>query len=203
MKLPIITVVLASAGFVFAGDTGSMAKGAAASAIVPPVVEKASCLDHSGWFVGGGVDYFFDTEAAYYNGHLGYDFGRKGRFSHALFVEAGWIEYDYSGADLELVPLLLNYKVEMALTESLNFYLGGGVGAAFFDGESAHAKKVDGDDDSGLAWQLFAGLTYCLTDHVELYAGVRYFVTDDFELAGTPVDGIDDFALGGGVRVNF
>jgi len=158
--------------------------------------------DHLGWFLGGGVDYLLDAEEPYYNGHVGYDFGN----GSSLFLEAGWIgeEEDASfllpfAADLDIVPITLNYKYEWMFTEKFGLYLGGGVGGANVD----VSIGAFGDDEWVLTAQAFVGLVYNVTPNFEIYGGARYIYLDDIDLGGASFDDLDDVSLGAGIRFIF
>ena len=157
---------------------------------------------HQGWYLGAGVDYMFDSEEPFYNGHVGYDFGN----GSSLFLEAGWLgeEEDASllvpfSADVDIIPVTINYKYEWMFNDSFGLYVGAGLGASNVD---ISAGLASGDDWSFTA-QVFAGLVYNVTPNFEIYGGVRYLWIDDVDLAGASLDSLDDVGLGAGIRFNF
>jgi opacity protein-like surface antigen len=155
--------------------------------------------DHVGWYLGGGVDYLFDAEEPFYNGHLGYDFGG----GHSLFLESGWIgteEFVFPvNIDLDIVPITLNYKYEYMFNERFGLYVGLGAGASNVD----VAAGLVSDDDWVFTAQGFAGLVYNVSENFEIYAGGRYIWVDDISLFGANFDNFDDVGAGLGIRFNF
>jgi opacity protein-like surface antigen len=157
---------------------------------------------HQGWYLGGGVDYMIDAEEPFYNIHLGYDFGN----GSSLFLESGWLgeEEDPSflfpfAADLDIVPITINYKYEWMFTDAFGLYVGAGLGASNID---ISAGPV-GDDDWVFTAQAFAGLVYNVTPNFEIYAGARYVWLDDVSVFGANFDDLDDIGVGAGIRFNF
>lgn len=201
MRTTALTTLIASAGFGFAGEAPKQA--IVPATIIPQSSGCAECLNYSGLFLGAGVDYFFDAETEYYNGRVGYEFANPKGYTQSLFLEVGWLDDDSSLGGLEAIPVTLNYEYKRALTRCLNFYIGGGVGVAFTDSETildpTKPNERSSDDDTVFVVQAFAGLTYCVTESVELYGGVRYLWSDDIGEG----DGIDDWSVGAGLRVKF
>ena len=72
MRTIALTALIASAGFGFAGESPKQA--IIPASIIPQSSDCADCLSHSGLFLGAGVDYVFETETAYYNARVGYEF---------------------------------------------------------------------------------------------------------------------------------
>jgi len=164
----------------------------------PPVV-----TEHIGWYLGAGIDYMFDAEDAFYNAHLGYDFGN----GSSLFLESGWLGeeedtallFPFVSADVDIVPVTLNYKYEHMFTDCFGFYLGAGIGAANVD----VSMGAFGGDEWVFAAQAFAGVVYNVSDSFEIYAGARYLYLDDTDLGGVSFDELDDVGVGAGIRFNF
>jgi opacity protein-like surface antigen len=199
---------LTLAGSLVAGEPASTA---VATGLAPT---HTSC----GWFLGGGAEYLLDAEEGFYSGHLGYDFGN----GHSIFAEIGWTETEEDlvapggvgivagGVDVELMPVTLNYKYQYALTGSLGFYAGVGLGATYADMElgAAGAAVFGGpfavsESDWIFTAQAFVGLVYNVSETFEIYGGVRYIWIDDSTIAGASVDDLDDFGVGIGVRFKF
>lgn len=155
--------------------------------------------DHVGWYLGGGVDYMFDAEEPFYNGHLGYDFGG----GHSLFLESGWLgteEFVFPfNVDIDIVPITLNYKYEYMFNERFGLYAGLGAGASNVDVNVGFVS----DDDWTLTAQAFTGLVYNVSENFEIYGGARYLWIDDPDLFGATFDKFDDVSAGVGVRFNF
>lgn len=153
------------------------------------------------WFIGGGVDYFIDSEEPFYNGHLGYDFGN----GSALFLESGWMGEEQTAfpllvnIDIDIVPITFNYKYQYDFTDRFGFYIGGGLGASSVDVNAGLAS----DDEWVFTAQAFAGFVYNVSSNFEIYAGARYLWMDDVSLFGANLDDLDDVGVGGGIRFNF
>ncbi|WP_035613454.1 outer membrane beta-barrel protein [Haloferula sp. BvORR071] len=153
------------------------------------------------WFLGGGVDYMFDAEEAFYNGHFGYDFGN----GSALFLESGWMGEEQTtfpflvNIDIDIVPITLNYKYTHMFNDKFGAYAGLGLGASSVDLSAGLAS----DDDWVFTAQAFAGVVYKFSPSFETYAGVRYMWMDDVSLFGAKLDNLDDVGLGAGIRFNF
>jgi opacity protein-like surface antigen len=162
-----------------------------------------SYSQHRGWYLGGGVDYLIDAEEPFYNGHLGYDFGN----GSSLFLESGWLGveeepsflFPFLAADVDVVPVTLNYKHEFMFTDAFGLYVGLGAGASGVDVSAGFLE----DDDWVFTAQAFAGLVYNATPNFEIYAGARYMWLDDVSLFGANIDDLDDVGVGAGIRFNF
>lgn len=207
MRSTILSCFLASAGICLAGESPKQAI-VPATAIPQTSSGCPECLNYSGLFIGGGVDYFFDSETEYYNGRAGYEWASPtANYSQSLFLEVGWFDDDEGFTSVQAIPVTANYEYKRALTRCLNFYIGGGVGVAFVETESnTRDPRKPGEpgvstnsDDTVFVAQAFAGLTYCITQSIELYGGVRYLWSDDPDGA----DGFNDWSIGAGLRVKF
>jgi opacity protein-like surface antigen len=93
----------------------------------------------------------------------------------------------------------LNYKFDYYFTDSLSFYAGAGVGAAFVSNDFPGFS----DDSVELAAQIFAGIGYDLTPNFQIYPGARWIWIDDSDIAGVAVDIGDDVGLELGARFKF
>jgi opacity protein-like surface antigen len=193
-----------------------------------PAPEPAPVYSTGNWFAGGGVDYLFDAEDVYLNGHFGYEWGGGSSF----FVEVGWAEYDediydpyfvlpepYGGSTapglgvgegaaapgilipvgIDVVPITANYKYEVPFGGSVSFYIGGGLGVSYLD----MSVGAFSDDDWTFTAQAFTGLVFNVSESFEVYTGLRYLWMDDSSLYGANISDLDDFAAGVGLRFNF
>lgn len=82
--------------------------------------------------------------------------------------------------------LMANVYYDIPLGNDLTFYLGAGAGISSVNGkvhqvelekQSYEFKKDKGHLDTVFAWQAMAGLSYALTEDVDLIAGYRLFCT--------------------------
>ncbi len=211
MRILALSAFAASVTFSQAGESFSSPKSTKQAIVPAAIIPKASacpeCLTHSGLFVGAGIDYLFDNDAAFYNGRVGYEWGSPtGTYSQSVFLEAGFFDSDEDFASLQVVPITINYQYKRALTRCLSFYVGGGLGVAFTDASQLNdpSKKAQlgafsDDNDTLFFAQAFAGLTYCLTEGIELYAGARYIYSGDV----SDGDGLEDLSIGGGLLYKF
>lgn len=157
-----------------------------------------------GWIVGAGADYLLDNEEVFYNGHIGFDYGG----GSSVYLETGAIDFDESltvlgttiTAELDIIPVTLNYKYEWSFTPSFGMYVGAGIGAAKFDAE-VNVLGVSIKDDSWVViGQVFAGFVVNASDCFEIYVGARYIVADDSDFL---VGSVDDTTVGAGIRYHF
>ncbi len=176
------------------------------------------------WFAGGSVGYLVDYEEEMYHAHVGAEL-HKGAYSHGFFLEVGYTEEDERwyepqwredwSADMEIMPITLNYKLEGPLADNFRWYVGAGLGVAIADldykwrrRDFAGTSGQGGDDDTVFAAQAFAGLIWEVNDSFEVYGGVRYIYLDgpEFKFDGATVewdDEIDDTLIELGARFNF
>jgi opacity protein-like surface antigen len=175
----------------------------------PPPAE-----DTWSFFAGGTAGYLFEFDEDIYTLQLGAKSPWSvAGWSVALFAEAGWTENheDLEGApalagdedaDLDIVPLTFNVKLERLISGGLSVYAGGGLGASYVDAE---IDSLSGDDDSADDWvftaQAFAGLAYHVNDSLELFGGGRWIYFEDPSFRG--VDLGDDWLLEAGLRYHF
>ena len=165
--------------------------------------------DEPAWFFGLGADYLLDSEEMFWNGHFGKNLGA----GNSVFLESGWIGQDDSyfdtdlgstvSTELDVIPITLNYKYEMPLTERLGFYVGGGLGVSYLDVEASGLGLSADDNDWSFTAQAFAGLVFELAPSFDLYTGFRYLWIDDTDLFGANIEDVDDYSVGAGIRFKF
>lgn len=176
----------------------------------PPVTQ-----DVWSWFVGGTGGYLLDAEEGMYTLQVGakspWAFGG---WAVSLYAEAGWTESEEQAdtivgligdedAELDIVPITFNVKLERIITGGLSAYIGGGVGASYLDAQIV--SPFDDEDESANDWiftgQVFAGLAYHVSDSFEIFGGARWIYFDSSDLAGIELG--DDWLIEGGVRFHF
>lgn len=181
MKYPIVLAMLMS-GAAFAGSP--------AKSVIAPPPEPTEW----NWFAGASVGRMDDLHTELYALHVGVD--TPWQFlgcRSALYLEAGWASeegefiIDSNGAQtfgnlIQVAPLTLNAKLERDLWNGLHVYAGGGIGAAYvrdkLEAYGSIANATGDVDDIVFTAQLFAGVGYDLTEHVEVYGGVRWMHFD-------------------------
>ena len=177
------------------------------SAKAPVAPVAAPCLWT--WFAGGSVGYLDDMDTEMYTLHVGAEYKcTDSAASHAIFFEAGYANPSNSWndddakfrADIDVIPLTLNYKYEAQLVGNLNWFIGAGAGAIIFDADSDH-NDLDFSNTEFLA-QAFGGLVYNFSDSFELFGGARYMYVTDDNLDNLDVYG-DDWFYDLGFRFNF
>ena len=88
-----------------------------------------------------------------------------------------------SNADIRVLSGMVNGLLEVGKDDSLQVFVGGGVGIASVDFELAPANLgvlVD-DTSSEFAYQGLAGMRVAITDNLDVGIKYRYFVIDEFE----------------------
>jgi opacity protein-like surface antigen len=199
------------------------------SAKAPVAPVPAPCLWE--WFAGASGGYAFDAETDLWNVHVGAEYKCPGSdSSHALFLEVGYADWNKSGNNyieddsssgsssiyqknkFEIVPVTLNYKYEAPLTQSLNWFIGGGAGVAFAKTSLDLRNDIRGkkeQKDTNFYGQLFVGLVYNVSEQWEITTSARYLYQNvkDYSLLGNTVklDGRlnNDFYWDLGFRYNF
>jgi OmpA-OmpF porin, OOP family len=91
---------------------------------------------------------------------------------------------------------LLNIYLDPDLGVPVRPYLGGGVGGTYVTLDTGDDAPLSVDDEAGaFAWNLAAGLSYDVMEHVTLSAGYRYLRLEgtDFSasLAGVDTGDVD------------
>ena len=184
----------------------------AAVATAALAASPAAARDHSGYFgieVGpmwaqdshvrfpvvtdGQADFDVDHKMGV-DGDLiaGYDFGIVRAELEGGYKWAKHDEYcddsDCIGADghSRVYSVMGNAMVDLGKNEAVNFYAGGGVGIAWV----RERFSIDGDSDSfsisdsGLAWQIIAGVRAPVFRHFDIGLKYRYFdagkIKEDF-----------------------
>lgn len=175
------------------------------------------------WFIGGSAGYLSHFDEPLYAAQLGVDTPyRIGSWDTSLYLEVAYTEKDDSfstfdeqldedveyDTSVKIIPVTLNLKLERELTQRLNFYGGLGAGVAFInvDADSDLGTDSLSEEDNGFTVQLFAGLVYNITPHLEVFGGGRwiYIDTGHFPIAGHSTLKIHhDYGAEVGLRYNF
>ena len=172
-----------------------------ASGISLAISSSAFALDFSAqsqdykFFVNPFAGYAVDTEEAYLGAAIGMTNGESSfafQYGHLGFD----LPYFDNWGDLYFVDVDINtysvgYTHTFPLQESLNFYVGGSVGAA--------TLAAGGFDDTLLFFDLKAGLEAELNDNLSLQVGVRYLYLGE----GDWTVSVDDVSVEVGAKIRF
>lgn len=155
-----------------------------------------------------------------------------GGWNVGLFAEVGYTDTDWSytdsyvsaptpyedigKVDLTIVPITVNVKFERALSGNLNAYFGAGLGVAWVDvddhGTSTYYPYLKpsytesykySDSDWVFTAQVFAGLSYSVSQNFDIFGGARWIYYADANLFGESINLDDDWLLELGARVKF
>lgn len=117
----------------------------------------------------------FKSLEATVDGAAGYDFGPlrlEGRLGFTRMetdnLSGGSIN---NNGSVQLWNGTVNAYWDISLTDALTFYTGGGVGAAYAD---MHDFATTNGNDVGFVWNLQAGVTYAVTEHVDFGVAYRF-----------------------------
>ena len=148
-----------------------------------------------------GVDagYLVDSEEAFIAARIGGPVSANDRLSHLIEFEIGYTEDSEMGVKGEIVPMLLNYRVESRKAVGWGFFGGIGAGAA--------RTEVSGFglsfDDTSFAAQAVGGARFAFSESATLNLGLKYIWIDDVEVAGVAVEMGDDLGLTLGLSFRF
>jgi len=140
----------------------------------------------TGWSVLATVGYAFDNnwrvelEGAY----------RKNDID--LFVTSGG--FNATGGDLNQLSIVANVLYDIPLTERLDLTFGVGAGVSRSELDAPFPGAGD-DDDWNFAYQGIAGLSYEVTDRLDLTLTYRYQVVNEPEFGVPHVGHVDNFAF--------
>lgn len=85
----------------------------------------------------------------------------------------------FTGDHISEASVMVNALYDIHLTDKLTFSIGAGAGAANVHVSMKNAPIPVDDSDWGFAWQGIAGLSYALTDRLDLTLNYRYFRVED------------------------
>lgn len=147
----------------------------------------------------------FNVEAQQDIGWLGLiNFGYE--YGHGLRTE---LEFGYRKSDLDTIggvgasgdvsalSGMLNLIYDLDVSWPIMPYIGAGIGAARVkaNGASPVSTTSIDDNDTGLAYQIMAGIEYAVTDQLMLNMGYRYFAVPDLTFTASNGASVDtDYA---------
>ena len=228
MKIRRTAILLATAAAVLAPPALARDGAVYAGAEFGAMKANDSDIDVNGVEDAVTVDYDWDfPDEAGWDGSLfvGYDFGGFRVEGEASMKSADIDQYSSNivfpgGApagtnipavgDTDVQAFMLNAMGDFGDDDGVSFFIGGGVGWAKvdFDGFGAFDNQpafLD-DDDSGFAWQVFAGARQAISDTVDVHFKYRYFRTNGLDIEA----GVNDIETNwashsflGGISFNF
>jgi len=153
-------------------------------------------------YTGLELGYLIDSEDEYIAARLGFEVFPAEAGSHNLEAEVGYFEDSESFVKIEILPITVNYRLEVHSAEKWSY--NAGVGA----GMSRVRVKASGygfsSSDNAFTAQAFAGASYKFSPSLAFTLGVRYIWIDDIELGSLGgVEVGDDVAFSAGVRFQF
>jgi outer membrane autotransporter protein len=175
----------------------------------------ASAQGNTGFYLEGNLGYAFpdsvDASASGIDGEV--ELKDAFVFGGALGYRFPWVRLELNGSyrkfdtdkvkaqgqsvsgngDATAVVGLFNVYVDpdLDLGVPVHPYLGGGIGGAYVKLDTGDDAPLSVDDEAGaFAWNLAAGLSYDVTEHITLSAGYRYlrFESTDFSASVAGVD---------------
>ena len=153
--------------------------------------------------IGADAGYLLDSEEEYISARLGFEFKATEKASHQLELEAGYSAAKEFGLKADLLPVTLNYRLQVPGSGKLGYFAGAGAG---FSRTTIDGVSIAGPvrlRDHTLALQAFAGLAYQAGPSTTLNLGAKYIWIDDANFAGSTVEVGDDVALQAGFSFRF
>ena len=149
----------------------------------------------TGFSAGGAAgmrmgDFRFEIEGAYRSNDV-----------NAVQYSGGTLASD---GEVSAWSIMANFAIDFPIADRLSMYAGAGLGIAGVDLEFAGPGGRFDDDNTALAWQVFAGLSYEMSEQMETYFGYRLFRAEDIDFdSGLNADDYQTHGIVGGVRITF
>jgi len=149
---------------------------------------------------GFSAGYLIDNEEELLAAHIGKVFKTVDKVSHTGEVEIAFSSVSEDGVDGDLLPLMANYRMEIASTSKYGGYVGAGLGMS--------RVKISGfglsDSDWAFTAQAFAGFSYEMSDTSAVTIGARYINIGDVTFLGQDLGELgDDIAIEAGFSFRF
>lgn len=150
-----------------------------------------------------------------YSLQFGRTLGCLGSFNQAAYLEIGWLtgdtgsaDFNGSAADIDVIPVTLNYRLEHTIIGGLSAYASVGAGYAM---SILDVPGVGDGTDGGFIAQASLGLSYKITPAFEIFGGARWLYMDDINGSTTGngsrvdggFDGGDTIGWEAGLRYSF
>jgi len=169
------------------------------------MIGAAMANDYQGMYLGvrGGATWLEDTSTSSaspgvgsasiefengYNvaGFVGWDLGMfrlEGELSYRQndvdSIRSGGVLLGGAGGDANTLALMMNAYYDINLGGPITPYIGAGIGIARFSADFNAGGSLVDDEDTKLAYQGIAGISYQITDSIALSADYRYFATQE------------------------
>lgn len=188
----------------------------------------ASAQGNTGFYLEGNLGYAFpDSVDASVSGiDVEVELKDAFVFGGALGYRFPWVRLELNGSyrkfdtdkvkaqgqsvsgngDATAVVGLFNVYVDpdLDLGVPVHPYLGGGIGGAYVKPDTGNDAPLSVDDEAGaFAWNLAAGLSYDVTEHITLTAGYRYLRFEGVDTGDVDVDDITSHEILIGLRYIF
>lgn len=188
----------------------------------------ASAQGNTGFYLEGNLGYAFPDSVDASAGGIDGEVELKDAFvfGGALGYRFPWVRLELNGSyrkfdtdkvkaqgqsvsgngDATAVVGLFNVYVDpdLDLGVPVHPYLGGGIGGAYVKLDTGDDAPLSIDDEAGaFAWNLAAGLSYDVTEHITLSAGYRYLRFEGVDTGDVDVDDITSHEILIGLRYIF
>ena len=149
--------------------------------------------------VGANVGYLLDSKEAYGTVRIGYQFKTETSIAHSIEAEVGGTSDTEDGVSVRLMPVTLNYRAELAVSDKISWYGGFGAGSA----QTMVNYWVYHLNEWSFTAQGFAGVGFRVSKAATINLGARYIWIDDISVNGFNVPVGDDVSLELGISVKF
>jgi opacity protein-like surface antigen len=150
-------------------------------------------------YVGASVGYLTDSKVALYETRVGVDVAKTGAVTHAVEMEIGYTRVTESWVTSELIPLMANYRVTVAIKDTkLNLFCAAGLGMTDF-----RLKAYGTQSDWAFSYQVLGGVEYQVSPQVSLQLGARYLWVGEASVFGITDDVGDEISIEFGFHFHF
>ena len=105
--------------------------------------------------------------------------------------------------DINAFSLLTNAFLDFEVTDSVELFVGGGIGATYLDLEGSVGTFSVDDDDVAFTWQVEAGVAVRVAERAKLTLGYSYATAVDVDFDGFDLGDLDTHNVFAGVRFSF
>ena len=105
--------------------------------------------------------------------------------------------------DINAFSLLTNAFLDFEVTDRVELFVGGGIGATYLDLEGSVGTFSVDDDDFAFTWQVEAGMAVRVAEQAKLTIGYTYATAVDVDFDGFDLGDLDTHNVFAGVRFSF